>query len=159
MDVFLIIIGAICLVIGFLGCIVPFLPGPPISWVALLILKFTTQFRERISWELLWIWAAVVIVVLILDYIVPIWGTKKMGGSSLGAWGATFGMIAGLFFMPWGIILGPFLGALAGETLNGTNRQGTLKAAWGSVLGFFLSTGIKLIVCGLITANFIRAIL
>ena len=155
MDILLIIIGVICLIIGFLGCIVPFLPGPQISWIALLLIKFTKQYSENISWQWIVLWAVIVIVTIVLDYVVPIWGTKKMGGSKLGTWGAATGTIIGLFFIPWGIIFGPFFGALAGEWMNGTQNKDSLKAAFGSFIGFLFSTGLKLLVCGLITAHFI----
>ncbi len=80
-----------------------------------------------------------------------------MGGSKSGIWGATFGMIAGLFFLPWGIIVGPFLGALIGETITGKKQKESFKAAFGSLLGFFASIGIKLLICGLIAGHFVIA--
>jgi len=158
MDIPLIIIGIICLIVGFAGCILPFLPGPPISWLALLLLKFTNKYSDALSWQWILIWAIIVVVSLVLDYIVPVWGTKKMGGSKSGVWGATLGTIIGLLFLPWGIILGPFFGALLGEWINGTQSKNSLKAAFGSLLGFLFSTGVKLLVCGLISAHFIAAL-
>jgi len=159
MDTVLIIICVICLISGFLGCIIPFLPGPPISWIGLLLLKFTDKYSDQISWRWIVIWGISVFFTLILDYIIPIWGTKKMGGSKPGVWGATIGTFVGLLFLPWGIILGPFFGALVGEWLNGTKGNSSLKAAFGSFIGFLLSTGLKLLVCGLITYSFISAIM
>ena len=52
MDIFLIILGSICLLVGLIGCIVPMLPGPPIAYVALVLLQLTdkvTFTRSRFS--------------------------------------------------------------------------------------------------------------
>ncbi|MDR1860727.1 MAG: DUF456 domain-containing protein [Bacteroidales bacterium] len=159
MDTFLVIVGIICLILGLLGCIIPMLPGPPVSWLAMLLLKFCGRYADSISGQWLCIWAGIVVATLVLDYIIPIWGTKTMGGTKYGIWGATVGVIVGLFFLPLGIILGPFFGALLGESLNNSDDRTPLKAAVGALLGFLLSTGVKLIVCGLITARFIRILI
>jgi len=102
----LIILAGILMVVGILGCILPIIPGPPISFIGLLIMHFT-KFGE-FTFEFLILMAALAIGITILDYVVPIMGTKKMGGTKYGVWGAGIGLILGLFFMPIGIILGPF---------------------------------------------------
>ncbi len=147
MDIFLLIVAILCLIIGFAGSVLPALPGPPISWVGLLLVKFT-HFGADITWVWIAAFAAVVIIVSVLDYVVPAWGTKKFGGSKAGTWGATIGLIFGLFFSPWGIILGPFLGAFVGELLAGSSSKHSLKAALGAFMGFLFGVGLKLIVCG-----------
>ena len=96
MDILLIILGAICLIVGLAGCIAPMLPGPPLSYVGLLLLHFTSQ-ADFTTTELL-VWLAIVIAVLLLDYFVPMLGTKYFGGSKWGSWGCVIGTIAGLFF-------------------------------------------------------------
>jgi uncharacterized protein YqgC (DUF456 family) len=159
MDIVLIVIAILCILTGIVGCVIPVLPGAPLSWVGLLLLKFTDKFADHISWTWIIIWAVIVILVSVFDYLIPIWGTKKMGGSKAGAWGATIGMIAGLFFPPWGIISGPFLGALIGEIATGKKQKQSFKAALGSFLGFLASIGINLIICGLIAGHFTIAVL
>ncbi|MCL1943213.1 MAG: DUF456 domain-containing protein [Candidatus Azobacteroides sp.] len=159
MDIILIILAVICLITGIIGCALPILPGPPLSWVGLLLLKFTDKYSDRISLTWIIIWAVIVLIITVLDYLIPIWGTKKMGGTKAGVWGATLGMIAGLFFPPWGIIAGPFVGALIGEMMFGKNQKQSFKAAFGSFLGFLTSMGIKLLVCGLIAGHFIIIVL
>ena len=88
-----IILGFILIIIGIIGSILPLIPGPPIAYAGLLIQQlrpdgpFTTQF--------LIIWALIVVVIVVsMDYLVPIWGTKKFGGTKYGAWGCTLGFIA-----------------------------------------------------------------
>ena len=104
----------------------------------------------------LWILLFFVILVTILDYVVPIMGTKRYGGSKRGVWGATIGVVVGLFFGPLGIIIGPFLGAYIGEITTGKKDREALRAAWGSFMGFLLGVGLKLMVCGTILFFFIR---
>ena len=106
MEILLVIIGIICLVFGLAGCILPMLPGPPVAYVSLILLHFTSQAEFTVSQ--LTIWLVLVIIVQLLDYFVPMWGSKYIGGSSWGARGCLLGTIVGLFFMPMGIILGPF---------------------------------------------------
>ena len=156
MDIFLIILGAICLVIGILGCVLPVLPGVPLAYCGLLLLHATD--KVQFSWQFLVIWAVVTIVVQVLDSVVPIWGTKRFGGSKMGVWGSTLGLLVGLFFGPWGIVLGPFLGAVDFELIDGKNTRLALKAGWGSFVGLMTGTILKLICCGLMTYDFIAAL-
>ncbi len=153
MDTFLIILGAICLLVGILGCVLPVLPGVPLAYCGLLLLHATD--KVQFSWQFLVIWAVVTIVVQVLDSVVPIWGTKKFGGSKMGVWGSTIGLLVGLFFGPWGIVLGPFLGAVVFELIDGKNTRLALKAGWGSFVGLMTGTILKLICCGLMTYYFI----
>lgn len=152
------VFGAALVLVGFIGSILPVIPGPPISWVGLLLLKWTDfVYDHGAAYEnALWILLFFVILVTILDYVVPIMGTKKYGGSKRGVWGATIGVVVGLFFGPLGIIIGPFLGAYIGEITTGKKEREALRAAWGSFVGFLLGVGMKLMVCGAILFFFIR---
>lgn len=142
---------------GIIGCLLPFIPGPPLSFLGLLLLQlretapFTTQF--------LIVWAVIVIVITALDYLVPIYGTKRFGGTKYGLWGCTIGLIAGFWFGPVGIIAGPFLGALLGEWLGNRNSDQAFKAAIGSFVGFLVGTVLKLIASGVMTYYFIASLI
>ena len=156
MDIFLIIVAGILVVLGFLGCILPVLPGVPLSYIGILLLHFTS--KVQFSTQFLIIWAVIVVVIQVLDYFIPILGTKKFGGSKWGAWGSAIGVVVGLFFGPWGIILGPFLGAVVGELLSGRASQDALKAGFGSFIGFLVGTVTKLIVSGFLIYYYIEAL-
>lgn len=155
MDVLWIILGVILMVAGIAGCILPFLPGPPLCYLALLLqqVKEDAPFNEKF----LWVWAGITLVVTVLDYVVPIYGTKRYGGSKYGVWGCTIGLIAGLFFGPVGIIIGPFVGALVGELLANSDSEKALKAALGSFVGFLVGILLKLIVCFIMIYYFIQS--
>ncbi|MDH3381669.1 MAG: DUF456 domain-containing protein [Flavobacteriaceae bacterium] len=156
MDIFLLIIGFLFLVIGLFGAFLPILPGPPLSWVGLLLIYLTSIVP--INYTLLGITLFIAILVTILDYIIPAWGTKKFGGSKYGIIGTTLGLFIGLIIpLPFGIIIGAFLGAFIGELYNESrNTQKALKASFGSVVGFFISTGLKLLVSIIYLVIFIK---
>lgn len=143
MDIFLVIIGLICVCVGVLGSFMPVLPGLPISWVGLLLLHLTSVIPMNYTY--LVIWLVIATVVLILDYIIPAMGTKKYGGSKYGIWGTTIGLIAGMFFPPIGFIIGPFVGAYIGEMIHQKDSKIASRAALGSFIGFLTSTFMKFI--------------
>lgn len=142
MDIVLYILSVICLLAGFVGCFVPVIPGPPLSYVGILLLHFTD--KEPFSITYLLVLLVVVAVVQVLDYIVPSFGSKMMGGSRWGSRGCLAGTIIGMFFLPFGIILGPFLGAVIGELIGGKDFGKALISGLGSFIGFLASTLLKL---------------
>lgn len=156
MDIFLLIVAFVMMLIGIIGCIVPGLPGVPIAYVGLWIAQATGCID--FSWQFLLIWGLVTIVISVLDYVVPAWGTKQYGGTQWGVWGSTIGIFVGLFFGALGVILGPLVGAIIGELLAGKQLNEALKAGWGSFIGILFGTLLKLIACGLMTVALIQAI-
>lgn len=156
MDVFLLILAFLCMLIGILGCIIPGLPGTPIAYAGLWIAQVTE--RVDFSWQMLLIWGIVTIVISVMDYIVPAWGTKHYGGSKWGVWGSTIGVFVGVFFGAIGVILGPLAGAVIGELISGKEFKNALKAGWGSFVGLLFGTVLKLVCCGLMLSALIQAI-
>lgn len=155
MDYFLIITGAIFLFVGLAGCILPVLPGPPISYVGLLLLHFTE--RHEFSGRFLIVWAIITIAVTILDYMIPVLGARKYGASKAGIWGSIIGLIIGLFILPpFGIIMGPFIGAIAGEYMAGKQSNEAFRAGFGSFMGFMGGILLKLVASGMMIWYFIR---
>jgi uncharacterized protein len=153
-DYILLILGIILMLIGIIGCLVPVLPGPPLSFLGIILLHFS-RFGEFTPSALI-IFAAITIVVSILDYIVPIWGTKRFGGSKYGTRGATVGLIIGIFLGPAGIIIGPFVGAVVGELLFKDDMKYAFKAGFGSLLGFMTGIGLKLAASFVMTYFFVK---
>ena len=154
MDYILLSVGIVLIVLGLLGCILPVIPGPPLSFLALLTLHFT-EFGN-IGSNLLIATGVAAAIVTVLDYIFPVWTTKKFGGSKRGVWGATIGLVVGLFlFPPFGLVIGPFVGALLGELTAGQTQNQAMRSAIGSFIGFLLGTGLKFAVSGVITYYFV----
>ncbi|MGE0088611.1 MAG: DUF456 domain-containing protein [Bacteroidales bacterium] len=156
LDYFLVAIAIILIGLGLLGCILPIIPGPPLSWLGLLLINFTSYGHFHKS---LLIWTGVIaLAITIIDYILPIWATKKMGGTKRGIWGATIGLVLGIFLLPpIGIIIGPFVGAFIGEYTNKhtDKKSNPWLSATGSLIGFLLGTGLKFAISGIITYHFV----
>ena len=157
-DIFLTAGGSVLMIIGIIGCILPVIPGPPLSFVGLLLLHFS-KYAE-FSFEFLLFFGAIAVIVTVLDYIVPIWGTKKFGGSKAGMWGAAIGLVLGLIFLPpLGIIIGPFAGAVIGEALTGKKTAHAFRAGLGSLLGLMMGIGLKLAASITMTFYFVKELI
>ena len=155
MDVLWIVIGVVLMLVGLAGCILPFLPGPPLCYAALLIQQL--QSSPPYSSDFLLIWAAITVGVTALDYVIPLYGTKRFGGTKYGMWGCVIGLIGGLFLPPFGLIIGPFIGAFVGEMIGNAKSDQAFRAALGSFLGFLFGTLLKLVACFVMGWYFIRA--
>lgn len=153
-DYVLLILGIILMLLGIIGCLVPVLPGPPLSYLGLILLHIS-KFGEFDSTVLIAL-AAVTVIVTVLDYIVPIWGTRRFGGSKYGTRGATVGLVIGLFLGPVGIIIGPLMGAIVGELIFKDDMKYALKAGFGSLLGFLTGIGLKLAASFIMTFFFVK---
>ena len=145
MDIIAVIVAFVLLGVGLLGAVIPVLPGPPLSYVGLLLLQWSGY--GKFSAVFLLAWAGVTIAVTIMDYFLPSILTKSFGGSRSASVGSFLGLLAGIFlFPPWGMITGPFLGAFIGELIhNKANGQGAFKVALGAFLAFIVGSGAKLI--------------
>lgn len=145
MDIIFLVGGLLLMLIGIIGSVLPVLPGVPISWLGLL----TLYFAPSIPFDSFFITVTgiIALVIYILDYIIPAVGTKKFGGSRAGMWGTTIGLVVGIFApIPFGILIGPFVGAWIGESMvNKTEGPKAIKAAFGSFIGFLGSTFMKFI--------------
>ena len=157
MDILFIILGVIALVVGLLGCIAPMLPGPPLGYIGILLLHFTDKVQFSTG-ELVF-GGIIVVIVLLLDYITPMLGTKYSGAGRWANWGSFIGTIVGLLFLPAGLIIGPFVGAVLGAMKDGNDKKDALKAGIGSVIGFLVGTVLKFIACGYFIYLFITALL
>lgn len=148
MEIILIILGAALITLGLIGVFIPFLPGLPFSYAGLLLLQLAQQ---PFTVKFLLVWIIIVAVITIGDSLMPTWGTKKFGGTPYGIFGSIIGLIIGMFFFPpIGFITGPIIGAFVGELVAGKKYNMAMKSAFGSFLGFMISTGLKVLVAGII---------
>ena len=147
MDLLLLIIGFSLMVLGVIGSFLPVLPGPSLSWIGLLLLYWTNAVPA--NYWILGISFLITSAVSILDYVIPAKGTQKFGGSSYGIWGTNIGLIVGIFApIPFGFIIGPFVGAFVGELIyDYKDHSRALKAATGSFIGFLASSFMKFVLC------------
>ena len=145
-EALIVIIGLILHGIGIMGCIVPGIPGPLVSYASLFL--FFLLPGQEMGWVGLVIWGLFAAITTALDLVVPVLGAKRFGSSREGIIGGTIGIIVGLFFFPpLGIILGPLIGTIAGDMIAGGNFSKALNSGIGSLLGFVVGTSIKLVYC------------
>ena len=186
MEIILVVLAFLLLLAGLAGSVVPAIPGPPLGYAGLLLLKWSGY--GNFSLLFLLVWAGIVIAITVIDNILPAFMTKRFGGSRMAVAGSVIGLIAGtIFFAPAGLLIGPFLGALVGELLNNqlklnreekaaklnaadadsavsdvasnsTGNAGALKAALGAFLAFIVGTGAKLIIGALMIYYAVRAV-
>ncbi|GAA4433903.1 DUF456 domain-containing protein [Ravibacter arvi] len=145
METLLLVLAIISLLAGLAGAVLP-IPGPPLSFLGLLMLQWSRYvvMNDSVVWSL----GIVTAVVAVLDYYIPVYGTKKFGGTRYGSIGTVAGMLIGLFVLPGiGLLLGAFLGAFAGELIGRAPWQTAMKAAIGSFLGFVTGIVMKVVLC------------
>lgn len=153
-----IIIGLLLTCAGIAGSVLPVLPGPPLNYLALVVVHFSGV--HQFSYRFLTVWLVITFIVAILDYLIPIYGARLSGGGKKGIWGATIGLFFGLiFFPPFGMILWSFAGAVVGEMWDGKSMSFALKAGTGTFIGFIAGTMVKLVVSLIMAFYLIRAVI
>lgn len=132
-------------VVGMIGAVYPILPGALAIYLAFFVYGWFFSFDS--FGPVFWIVQTLIVIALfVADYVVGAWGVKKFGGSKYSVIGSTIGIIAGAFiFPPFGLIIGPFVGAFAGELLAGSAPGKAVKVSLGSLLGLLSSTIVKII--------------
>jgi uncharacterized protein len=153
-----IVLGSIFVLLGIVGCVLPVLPGPALSFLGLLLLGLLKQFSPPLTPTLMIVMAILTIVVTIGDYVIPLWGAKRYGATKWGIWGSVIGMAIGIFFSPLGMLLGAFVGAVMVEWLVQKEQSKALKAGWGVFIGSLAGTALKLGVSGMTAYYFIRGL-
>jgi uncharacterized protein len=159
-----IIAGLILIVLGYAGSVLPALPGAPLALISVWMVHLSGM--HHYAWYVL---AAVTIMALgisLVDYVLPVWGTRRYGGSPAGVKGSAIGLVIGVlmsFIIPavgmLGILAGPFLGAYIGEKMAGHNHQIAFKSAVGSFLGFIAGTLGKLFATTIISFVFLYGVI
>ena len=144
MDIFLLILSFVFMIVGIIGSVIPVLPGPLSSWLGLFI--FSNISTVQVESKILIFCLIIGLIIFVLDYIIPIYTSKKFGASKFGIIGASIGTLIGLFLPPFGIIIGALIGAIAGELFLNKNFEKSIKAAAGVFLGLIVSGFTKALI-------------
>jgi uncharacterized protein YqgC (DUF456 family) len=155
----LIIIGALLQLLGLVGSVLPWLAGPPFNFIGLILLTAAKPGRQ-FSLGFMALMGVLTALTVLLDYVLPLAGTRKFGASKRGFWGAFIGMAVGAFVLPpFGLVLGAFAGAVVGELSAGKDGSKALRAGWGTFVGVMAAMAVKAVVAGVMTFYFVRALL
>ncbi len=143
LEIILYIVAGLLIVIGLAGTILPVLPGVPIVFGGMLLAAWVGDFQSISVWTvvLLGVLAA---IAMVLDFVAGLLGAKRVGASAMALWGTVIGTIVGLFFGLPGLLLGPFLGAVAGELLSGKDMTRSTHVGFASWMGLLFGTLAKL---------------
>ena len=144
MEVAWLSVGWVLVAAGMVGCVVPVVPGPILSYCAILCLLGTSHAPTV---AVLVTFGVVTIIATVLDYVVPALGAKKFNCSKLGIVGCAIGTVIGIAFFPLGLLLGPFLGAVVGELIAGKPLGKSFWGGIGAFIGFLVGTILKLVAC------------
>lgn len=145
METILIIVSIVLLIGGVIFSVLPPLPGPVLSYCAMITTHFTSE-DTAFSTTSFVVWGCITIIILIADYLLPVVATKKFGGTKAGIVGGMIGVMAGIVLpIPFGIIVGPLLGAIIGDLYGGNHIRDAFKSGLGSFLGFVIATLLKVI--------------
>lgn len=134
LDVAALGVALVIMMVGFLGSVLPGIPGPPLILAAAVVHKLV-RGDAGASWWVIAVLTLMTLLSLALDFIATSIGAKKMGATWKGAVGAALGALFGLLWMPFGLVLGPLIGAMALEMLGGKEWREAGKAGIGAVLG------------------------
>ncbi len=157
-DSFFVALGLIVAVIGFIGCIMPAIPGPPLSYASLLMLSLVRDW-EPFGLSFLLVMGLLTVVVSALDYIIPAAGARKYGSSKFGVWGSIIGMLLGMiFFSFFGLVLGGLAGAIVGELYAGKTGHAALRAGWGVLIGNVTAILFKMLLSGIMLFYYVKAV-
>ena len=144
METTALVLAIILFIAGIIGTILPLLPGPILIYGGMLLYGIMTQFSTLDAYFFL-LQGLVLVLIFLVDYIASAVGTTRYGGSKQAAWGAVVGTILGIFiFGPLGIVIGPFLGAVAVELLRGKDMNQTIRVGFGTLIGLLGGTIVKL---------------
>ena len=169
MDYVLVVLAIVALIVGLIGDVLPVIPGPAVTYLSLLLLHWSEKFAYRTYNELVTMFLACVIIT-VLDYVVPVWGTKKFGGTKQGTRGSMLGLLVSVIGLPllgisigpfglFGLLAGPFFGAYFGEKIAKTPEKQAWRAAIGSFIGFLAGTFMKIVFTIVIAVYVIKDII
>ena len=145
MEIFLLILAILLLAGGLIFSVLPPIPGPVLAYAAMIV---THSASEETTFSMFWLvlFGISTVLILVVDFILPVATTKKFGGTNAGIWGGIIGTVLGVILpIPFGIILGPLLGAIIGDLIGGNHIRQATKSGFGSFIGFLLAMGMKVI--------------
>lgn len=159
MSIIGMITAVVFFTIGVIGTVLPALPGAPLIWLGMFIYGFFVKFNN-LPWTFFLGQGLAVALIFLIDYLAGIWGVKRYGGSKAAVWGSVLGGLLGVLLLPpFGLIFGPFIGAVAGELYQKSTFDKAFQVGMGTLIGFLGSTVLKLAVEMLMIVWFFIAVL
>jgi len=137
------LIAGLLVIVGIAGVILPALPGVPLVFAGLLLAAWGDGFHH-VGWIALTVLGLLTLLSVVVDIVASALGAKGLGASRLAMVGAILGSLLGLLFRPWGVLAGPFVGALLGEYLHSRRLGLATKVGTATFLGMVIGAALKL---------------
>ena len=137
------IVAILLVLAGIAGSVLPALPGVPLVFAGLLIGAWIDHF-QKVGWFTLVVLGLLTLLSFAVDFLATSMGAKRVGASKWAIAGSALGTLAGLFFGIPGLILGPFLGAVAGELIARRGQRQAVRSGLGAWIGLLVGTAGKL---------------
>ena len=151
------VIAGIVIVAGFVASILPNLPGIPVMFGGMLLAAWVGRFETIPVWVIVFL-GLLAAFSIVFDFVAGSYGARRYGASKAAVWGAFIGTIVGLFFGIPGIILGPFIGAVAGQLSSGSRVEHATRVGVGTWVGLLIGTAIKLATAFMMLGTFVLAL-
>ncbi len=154
----LFILAIVLVVVGFIGTVLPALPGATLIFGGLALAAYADNFA-KVGWVTLTVLAVLAALSFTVDFLATMFGAKRVGASKLAIIGAAVGTLGGLALGVVGVLIGPFVGAVAGELLHQRKHPResiahASKVGIGAWLGFLFGTVAKLIIASVMIGIF-----
>ncbi len=143
MEALLMLLGVVLVVAGIAGTVLPALPGAPLVLGGLVLVAWAESF-EKVGWIPLTLIGLLAVLTFPLDILAASLGAKRVGASWLALVGGAIGTIVGFFFSLPGLLLGPFIGAVAGEYLSRRDLRQAGRVGVGTWIGFVIGVAGKM---------------
>jgi len=137
------LLAVILVCVGVAGSVLPALPGVPLVFMGLFVAAWAEDFT-RVSGVTLGLLGLLTLLSFVIDFAASAMGAKRVGATRLAVAGALIGTFAGVFLGLPGLILGPFVGAVAGEMLSHGRVQQATRAGLATWMGLIFGTLAKL---------------
>lgn len=152
------VLAVIFFVLGLAGTVLPVLPGAILIYAGMLLYGVLTQFAT-LDANFFLLQGMALVIIFAVDFLATAIGSRRFGGSRYAGWGAAIGTLLGLLiFGPFGIIFGPFLGAVLAELILGKKPDLAVRAGFGTLIGLLGGTALKLSIEILMIIFFFRSI-
>ena len=147
-------LAAILVIVGLAGTVLPVIPGTALVFAGLLLAAWVDNFA-RVGLIGMSIIGVLAVLAFVADWIASLLGAKKVGASTQALFGAATGGLVGFFFGIPGMILGPFIGAVAGEFLARGRLAQAGKVGLGTWLGLVASAVLKIVIVFMMIATWV----
>jgi uncharacterized protein YqgC (DUF456 family) len=137
------VLALLLVVVGIAGSVLPALPGVTLVFLGLLLAAWIGDFQQVGALPLV-VLGLLTLLSFVIDLAATALGAKRVGATKLAVVGAALGTVAGLFLGLPGLILGPFVGAVAGELMSHGQVQQATRAGIATWIGLLFGTLAKL---------------